>query len=403
MTGVVDTTQLSDEEWALTSFDPWDNQRLRFSNVWDIYQVMREHGPAIHSDAYGYLYSLPRYTDVKKAVLDHQTFSSARGNKIGRTQPSNPPGTPIEYDPPENNKFRAPMIAPFVPRRVGQFEPLVRHHVGLILDHIETLDAINVVEDLGERLAMNVISDIVGFDEDARERNKEHSRAVVHGTNEGYATRNEGYNEFLREQVARAKVDPQPGMLGDLATALVTGTTQLTDQNVASIIHAMGLAGLHSTINAVSTMMIRVCDPDLREQWLPSAEANVIEQFVEEALRIDAPIHLEGRWTTTAVNVGGVEIPADSQVALIYASANHDEEQFPDPRRFDASRTMGHLTFGHGIHTCLGMALARLEMNVLLEQLVIRYRSIELAGTPIDTGMVYGHHMGFESVPIKVA
>jgi cytochrome P450 len=395
--------ELSDEEWALRSFDPWDRERLRYDNAWRIYGAMRRQGPAIHSDAFGYLWSLTRYSDIKAATLDYKTFSNARGNKIGRTHPSDPPGTPLEYDPPMSTKFRTAMIAPFVPRRIGQFDDLVRGHVDAILDRAAAQASVDVVTDIAEPLAVNVISDIIGFDDEGRRRNREHSKRVVLGTNAALKKSNDGYNEFLRDQIRRAMQEPRPGMLGELATALRDGTSEFSLANVTSMMHAMGLAGHHTTINAISAMMIRTADPELRSRWLPSSTSARVESFAEEVLRIDPPIHLEGRWTTKPVVVGGTEIPADSQVALLYASANHDEEQFPDPERFDASRTTGHLTFGHGVHTCLGMALARLEMKVLLEQVLERFATVELAGLPVDTGMVYGHHMGWESVPVTLA
>jgi cytochrome P450 len=395
--------ELSDEEWALRSFDPWDRERLRYDNAWRIYRTMREQGRAIHSDAYGYLWSMTRYSDIKAATLDYKTFSSARGNKIGRTRPSDPPGMPLEYDPPMSATFRTVMIAPFVPRQIGQFDPMVRRHVDAILDRVAAMTTVDVVTDIAEPLAVNVISDIIGFDDEARRRNREHSKRVVLGTNAALKNSNDGYNDFLHDQVQRAMEEPRPGMLGELATALRDGTSDFTFANVTSMIHAIGLAGHHTTINAISSMMIRTADPEVRARWLPDSAPSYVEPFVEEVLRIDPPIHLEGRWTTKPVVVGGIEIPADAQVALLYASANHDEEQFPDPERFDASRTTGHLTFGHGVHTCLGMALARLEMKVLLEQVLVRFGTVELAGLPVDTGMVYGHHMGWESVLITLA
>src|SRR5882672_7179745 len=89
----------SDEEWALRSFDPWDNARVNRSNVWRMYEAMRGRGPVVASDAYPTLWYVTRYDEIKKATLDYKTFSSARGNKIGRTEAADPPGTPLEYDP----------------------------------------------------------------------------------------------------------------------------------------------------------------------------------------------------------------------------------------------------------------------------------------------------------------
>ena len=400
MSSLADSLELSDKEWALTSFDPWD-RRLNRSNIWTMYRTMREQGAVIPSDAHPHLYSLTRYADIKSATLDYKTFSSARGTKIGRSHTTNPPGVPLEYDPPDNNKFRSWMIAPFVPRRVGQFEPLVRAHVDKILGGLPATKPVDVVTDIAEPLAVSVISDIIGFDQEARRSNREHSLRVINGTNQEYAASREAYLEFLRDQLREAKQNPQPGLLGDLAKDLVEGGP-FTDTDAASIIQATGQAGHHTTINGIVSMMIYAGDPELRTRWLSNGTGAVLAAFVEEVLRIDPPIHLEGRWTTASIVVSGFEIPADSQVALLYASANHDEAQYPDPQRFDPTRAGGHLSFGHGVHTCLGMALARLEMTVLLEQVMRRFPAYELASSPVDSGMVYGHHMGWHSLPIFV-
>jgi cytochrome P450 len=89
-----------------------------------------------------------------------------------------------------------------------------------------------------------------------------------------------------------------------------------------------------------------------------------------------------------------VHIPIGSQVALLFASANHDDEVFPKPEEFNPQRPVGHLSFGHGIHTCLGVGLARLEMAALLKEVLKRIPRVRLGSMPVDTGMIFGHHVG---------
>jgi cytochrome P450 len=98
----------------------------------------------------------------------------------------------------------------------------------------------------------------------------------------------------------------------------------------------------------------------------------------------------------------GVTIPANSSVALNYGAANRDERAFPEPDSFRLDRPQGHLAFGHGIHLCLGLNLARLEMAVLLREFCTRFPDYRIASGPMGTGMTFGHHMGWSSAPVDL-
>jgi cytochrome P450 len=145
-------------------------------------------------------------------------------------------------------------------------------------------------------------------------------------------------------------------------------------------------------------MLMRMTDDTPRRLFLE--DRDLAPRMVDEALRRDPPIHYEGRTSTEDVVMGGAEIKAGEKVALLYASGNHDEEVYPDPERFDPLREGPlHLSFGHGIHKCLGEHLSRLEMGIVLEEMFARFPGYRLTGEPAGGGMVYGHHMAWDSVP----
>lgn len=388
-------------DWAITSFTPWD-ARLNHQNVWDIYRRIRDRAPAVRSDAHEDFWVIGRYADVKRAAGDFRTFSSGSGAVVGFKGTSNPPGAPIEYDPPDHARFRKVMAEPFRPSNIGAFEGLVQRHVGRILDEAAVKRTFDVVHDIAEPLSVSVISDILGFDPSQRDLNRAKAVTLIRASYEEVPAARAAYKEFMLEQVDANLREPGSGLLGEFAR-ISEGGTVFTRDEVYSMAHAVALAGHHTTINGISSVMIRAAQQENRERWLSDLDdLAAVKTFVEEAVRIDPPIHLEARRTTAEANVDGVMIPAGHQVALLYASANHDEGEFQDPEVFDVDREARHLTFGHGIHTCLGMALARMEMTAVLRGVLDRFPEFRLVQEPVDSGMVFGHHMGWASVPATI-
>lgn len=399
---------LSDQdvlEWALSSFDPWD-PRLNHSNIWQVYRALRDQGSAVHSGAHENFWVITRYEDVKAAASNHSVFSSRYGVAIGSISDDTNVSvrrTPIAIDPPDHAKYRSAMIAPFQARRIGRFEELVHKHIETILEQIGGRSTVDAVRDIAEPLSVSVISDIIGFNPEARARNRELALDMIHANFQEVAKARRVYDEFLAGEAERALVEPSDGMLGELAAQTGPGKA-FTKAELAAMLHGLALAGHHTTINGISSMLLLAADPDIRSRWLPDPfDEPAIRRFVEEALRLDPPIHLEGRRTSETVRVGDVDVPAHAQVALLYASANHDERMFANPELFDSSRPASHLTFGHGIHSCLGMALSRMEMSAVLSAVVQRFPAYRLAADPVDSGMVYGHHMGWESITVSLS
>jgi cytochrome P450 len=387
---------------ASVDFDPWSNALNRF-NIWTIYRQMREQAPAVHSTARGGFWVITRYADVRRAAFDYKTFISGNGSRIGFRGTLDPPAAAIEYDPPDHRRFRSVMIAPFTAGRIGELSDVVDRHVQLVVDAAIDAGSFDVVHDLGEPLAVGVISEILGFDDEARARNRHLTLAVVGASHHDASNANAAYEAFLYEEIQKRVETPSDGFLGQLVTRSMEDDA-FTSSELMSIARAMALAGHHTTINGVASMLLRVADDEVRKRWISKSPvaATLVSGFVEESLRIDPPIHMEARWTTDGAEIDGVQIPAESQVALVYASANHDEAMFARPEEFDPTRAAGHLAFGHGIHTCLGMALARMEMSTLLAAVLERMPALRLTDEPVDSGMFFGHHMGWHSMPAAI-
>ena len=384
-------------DWGLTSFDPWDPRITNF-NIWNIYQAMRAAGPVVRSDAHGGFWCLTRYQQIREAASDFRTFISGEGVIIGRKKKL--PSVPLEFDRPEHTRYRKPMQAPFLRHRVEGFADMVRRHVTLLLDDIEQQREFDIVRDLAAPLPLQVISDFLGISE---ERHREHQRladALVHADRDSAEAADAAYYDFMREEARARKANPGDDFISEL-WSLDGEDERFEELEIVRMARAIALAGHHSTINGTASMLWRMADDEPRRLYLD--DRDLTPKVVDEALRIDPPIHYEGRTTTRPVTIGGSEIPEGAHVALLYASGNHDADVFPEPDRFDPLREGPlHLSFGHGIHKCLGEHLSRLEMGIVLEEMLDRFPDYRITGEPVGGGMVYGHHMAWDSIPASI-
>lgn len=389
-----------DPSWGISHFDPWD-KRITYENIWPIYKAMREKASVLHSEALGGFWSILRFEEVRNAARDARTFSSKHALDIGQDNwaTAKPSKRLIETDPPDHTRVRKAMQAPFLLKSVGNFEEGIRLRVHELLDNIEELGTFDIVTDLAEPIPQEVLANVLGFDEETRKRNRELVIAYVHADLSSTQAAHENFWNFLVETIRERLKNPGSDFLSQLCTTAVDGS-KFTEAELVGMLHGFALAGHHTAIDGISSMLRRVSEHQLRE--LAISDPTSIPKIVDETLRCDAPIHLEGRSTTTEVTIGGVNIPAGESVALVYASANRDERQFENPDTFEPLRANNqNLAFGHGIHMCIGMHLARLEMRIILEEMLARFPGFELQGNPTSSGMVFGHHMGWDSMPAR--
>jgi cytochrome P450 len=385
--------------WGLTEFDPWD-RRITYDNIWGMYSAMRSETPVAFSPKWGGFWSLTRCDDVRSAAFDWRTFSSAAGAAIPRRDSSSSiGGAPIGMDPPDHTKFRKIMADPFLARRVGQFEAIVQRHIEALLDPLEGKAQADVVRSVTRAFPARVIADILGFGPAAAETNLRLTEQLFETSAEQSGAILAEYEQFLIAEIQSRRTNPAEDYLTELCTMEVDGQP-FSLEDLISITAAFGIAGHHTTINGSTSMLLRAAEPAVKQAFWD--DPGVVSRIVEETLRIDAPIHLEGRTTTRDVELHGVTIPADSSVALIFGAANRDDNAFPEPNSFRLDRPQGHLAFGHGIHLCLGMNLARLEMAVLLRAFFTRFPNYTIAAPPVGTGMTFGHHMGWSSAPVEL-
>lgn len=326
---------------------------------------------------------------------------------LGRMAP-----TLANNDPPTHTAYRRLAQEAFRPTRIRQMGDYVSALTEELLDKIEGKREFDVIQELAIPLPMFVIADQIGVDRADFEKYKAWSEAYL------YYYRPPKSDEalmqdaalvveaqtYMQARMAERRVQPREDVLSDLVAAKFEGERLLTDKEIMSMLEFILVAGNETTTNGIGNgLWMMATQPELQKKL--RADLTLIPKFVEECLRVESPAQALMRTTTQETVLGGVTIPADKQVLVMYASANRDEGQFANATEVDFERTNGrtHMAFGYGIHMCVGSELARLEMKVAFDAFLRRVPQFELAA-PTDS--LQYHYMyaarGLTSLPLRV-
>jgi cytochrome P450 len=369
-----------------------------FRNPYPVYAALRPHSPLQVSRSSWILLS---YEHVRAALADPERFSSnvrASDNPVFRDSPL------IFDDPPRHTQIRRIITKAFTPRRVAEAEPWVREIADGLLD-AGGGGVVDFQASYCDPLPVLVIARMMGIPTDRVRDFKQWSedRAFV-----VYNARGERTPELIAaEQGAQAITDwfaalvstrsQSPG--DDLISALVTAEVEGEHLEPTEIVGAccVLLAAGNLTTTRLIGNMLRVVAEDAALWATLRADRSLIPLFVEEIMRLEAPVQTPIRRTTCAVEMGGKVIPAGSFVTIGIGAANHDGAAFAGPDDVVLGRESPHLAFGHGIHFCLGAALARLEGRVAFEALADRYETLSLVdAVREDTGLGHRGHTRLE-------
>ena len=364
-------------------WDPFDIELD--TSPYEMWRRMRDEAPVYYNDRYDF-FALSRFEDVENAHKQPAPFSSAHGITLeimGPERMDRMTGQMIMTDPPDHTRLRHLVSRAFTPRRISDLEPKIRAICTDLLDAIEGQSVFDYVQDFGATLPSRVISTLVGVPkEDQAEQRRVvdqlfHIEPGVGMMNEVSATAGMNLVAYLADLLAEREKQPQD----DLATALVQAeitdadgvTRKLTHQESANFALLLYTAGTETVARLLGNAAVVLADyPDQRKILVEDSAA--IPNGVEELLRFEAPSPVQGRWTLDDVELHGVTIPKDSKTLLLTGSAGRDERVWPDADQFDVRRKIDHhLSFGYGIHFCVGAALARMEGRIALEETFKRY------------------------------
>ena len=380
-------------------YDPYDVDIN--ADPYPTFKRLRDESPVYYNERYD-LWALSRHSDVEKALVDWQSFSSARGDilEVVQSGVDLPGGVILWEDPPIHTKHRGLMSRVFTPKRMSALEDQVREYCVSCLDPLVGADRFDFVKDLGAEMPMRVIGMLLGIPETDQAAIRDHEDKKLR-TDPGTPMQVDERNMISGSQFADYIDWRAEHPSDDLMTALLTAEFEdetgevrtLTREEALIYTEVVAGAGNETTGRLIGWLGKVLGDhPDQRREIV--ADRSLIANTIDETLRFEPTGPHIARYVARDVDYYGTTVPAGSAMLLLIGSGNRDERRWTDPDRFDIHRDEGaHLTFGYGLHYCLGAALARLEGRVALDEVLDRfpdwevdYGSIELAPTSTVRG-----------------
>jgi cytochrome P450 len=301
----------------------------------------------------------------------------------------------IMSDPPYHTRIRKLMQSAFTAHRVKALEPRIRDVVVNLLQSVAGGGECDAVKDIAIPLTIRVIVEQLGLDHGMEEKISRWSVAVTAqiGSMQSHEQMVENAHQicelqnYLIAKMREREKDPREDMISDIVHAKVEdeeGVTEpLTFGEAVSLVRAMLIAGNDTTATAIGNLFLLLATrPEVVRSLKEAAEDDrLLNRFVEELLRLEPPTRALSRMTTKEVEVNGVRLPECAHMLLVYGSGNDDETVFPNPREFDPERTnlTRHVVFGGGPHRCIGLALARMEVKVVTQEVARNFDNIKLA------------------------
>ena len=365
-------------------YDPYDFDID--DNPYPVWKRMREEAPLYYNDKYNF-YALSRYEDVERELHNWETYRSGRGTTadILFNNIEVPPGILLFEDPPLHDLHRKLLSRVFTPRRMLAVESLVREFCTRELDPLVGAGGFDFIADLGAMMPMRTIGYLLGIPEEhqARIRDRNGSFIDVKGSEPGDVSQKifEETIMMFGEFIEWRAEHPADDLMTELLAAEIDepdGTRRpLSRTEVLSYTAMIAGAGNETTARLIGFMGQLLSDhPDQRREL--AADQPLIPGAIEESLRYEPPSPVQARYVARDAEHHGRVVPEGSFMLLLNGSANRDEHQFPDPDRFDIHRQAAHLSFGQGLHFCLGSALARLEARVAFEEVLKRWSDWEV-------------------------
>ncbi len=369
-------------------FDPFSAEY--FENPLEIYRWLLEEAPVHHNERLGF-WAVSRYEDCLEVHRDVSTYTSTHGltiDQLTSTDFHDTVGTAnlmIMMDPPMHDRMRKLVSRAFTPRRIAEWEPVVRGVVTDFLDPLPARDGFDAVQDFAAPFPVEVICSIVGVPAGDRQQIRHWTDAMLEREVGNPFPSAEGiqaavdFNRFLRELVAERRRKPGDEMIDDLISAEIEredgSIDRLSDVEIAGFLNLLTAAGSETVTKLVGNGVL-LLDEHPRQRDAMVSDPSKIPGAVEEMLRYRAPSQYQGRFSRGEREFSGVTIPAGQPVLIVTGAANHDPRAYEHPERFDIEREgpLG-ISFGHGVHYCIGAHLARLEAWVTFEELYRRWPS----------------------------
>ncbi len=360
-------------------------------------------------------YFLTRYDDVQFVYKNPKLFSSDKkrefGDKFGAAPLFEHHTTSLVFnDPPLHTRVRRLINGALTPRAIAQIQPDLEALVDRLIDDMADRESVDLIEEFAAAIPIEVIGNLLGVPRNERSPLRHWSLAIL-GALEPRLTPDvakrgndavKEFEAFLDELIEQRRREPG-GADADLISRLLHGEFEgyrLTRAELIQNCIFLLNAGHETTTNLIGNGLVALAGhPDQRDRLL--AEPDLIKSAVEEFLRYESPNQLGNRITVNSVEIGGVAMPAGTQITLCIGAANRDPGEFTDPETLVISRSPNrHLAFGSGIHQCAGVAVARLEATTAIGRFLKRFPRYSLPNPPTRGGRA--RFRGFLRVPCNL-
>ncbi|MBT2457719.1 cytochrome P450 [Streptomyces sp. ISL-86] len=380
-----------------------------------LYDVMRSEAPVREIIAPGgtKVWLVTRYDDAKSVLTDNRLSKNIEaGQKViqrhtdgetGMVFASELAAHMMNADPPDHTRLRKQVNKVFTQRAVEKLGPRIDEITTELLDAMEGHDEVDLMRALAYPLPMAVICELLGVPADDQERFKGWVPTQLSGGDpESMAQATTALLGYLYELIESKRSEPADDLLTGLVRSSDDG--KLNTKELVSMAFLLLVAGNETTVNLIGNGAYALLrHPD--QLATLRADRSLMSGAVDELLRYESPVNTSSlRFTTEPIEIGGVVIPEGELVVVALTSANRDESQFPDAGSLDIHRQAGaNLSFGHGIHYCVGAQLARLEAHIAFDRLIDRFPHIRLAADPADLRWQPGTALrGLRALPVSL-
>jgi len=365
------------------------------------FSSLREKG-SIHHDAESGLYVVTKYDMQRHILRDHKTFTSEIGilftryknsqnrreiESIYESQGCLPLDNLIFIDPPAHSKYRKPVQEAFLPKRLQHMRAYITEYSNYLIDQFIASGKCNYAEEFAIPLPVAVVARELGVPPSDYKIYRKWSDDIIEQVHPLLTPERElelvhsfvAMQQYFRVKIEDMIANPRDCLLSAMIHAPSGDGERLTVQEIISIVMILVLAGNETTGNSLGWAMWTLAqDPDLADRLRSGIDKNdEIDKFVEEALRLNPPAMLF-RGVTEDTEIDGTPVPKGSIIHLPPLAGNHDAEAFPEPEKISLTRPNSHqhVTFGQGVHICLGMHLARMEMSIAIRETLRRMKNI---------------------------
>jgi cytochrome P450 len=360
----------------------FDHNSAEFAaDPWSVYRRLREQCPVAYSDAHGGFWIISKYADVVRVARDDRTFSSVPTTVIPDSGVYNL--IPLQSDPPDVQRYRMALMPYFSAQALQSYEPRVRRFTSECINAFIERGNCELVTELANPVPSMTALKFIGFDP-ADWHDFAGPLHQLSFSPDGSEGRRQALadiaamDERITQAIEQRRAAPRDDAISELIAYTRDGV-RFSSSELHGLVKMLIFGGLDTTMAAASNALLYLSEhPEVKQQLVqePGRIANAVDEF----LRYEAPVHAFARNVRVDTEIGGQKIAAGERVYMLWASANRDPDRFENPDDVDFDRQNNrHLTFGTGVHRCLGAQLARMELKIMLEEILRRLPDFEIA------------------------